>query len=68
MSAKVGLYRFYNWEVSKSGEPFALCEAHAESQVVPGNCTLEKIADGALRHCENCEVPDTQEVLETVKP
>lgn len=48
----VRLYRFYNWEVSNYGEPFALCDAHREMQPVPHNCSLAKIADNATRGCQ----------------
>lgn len=46
------LYRFYNWEVSKHGEPFALCDECLKKQPCPANCTLVKIALDAGRECQ----------------
>ena len=47
-SGEVSLYRFYNWQLSKHGEPFSLCEEHRKQQVTPDNCILEKMADNGF--------------------
>ena len=49
-----GLYRFYNMEASKYGEPFILCDKHYKNQKVPNNCTLNKIADKSNLPCIKC--------------
>jgi hypothetical protein len=51
-SKKVGLYQFYNWQVDKWGEPFALCDTCVKLQPIPEGCDLRKIADKALKLCE----------------
>lgn len=51
---EVRLYRFYNWEKSRHGEPFALCDRHVKQQPVPGSCVLVKLADKALLGCIVC--------------
>lgn len=48
------LYRFYNMDLSRYGEPFALCDAHADTQKIPSNCDLQKIADKAVQACAKC--------------
>jgi hypothetical protein len=48
---EVAVYRFYNYEQSKYGEPFALCEAHKKEQPVPRGCMIAKLAEKALQHC-----------------
>ena len=50
----VRLYRFYNMEKSRYGEPFALCDQCKPRQVVPAVCYLEKIADESVWACINC--------------
>jgi len=50
----VRLYRFYNWEVSGYGEPFALCDKHFDTRPVPATCILNKMADRADWPCEQC--------------
>ena len=50
----VSLYRFFNSEVNKYGEPFALCATHAAEQKVPEACFLEMIAKEALQKCRKC--------------
>ena len=49
----VSLYRFYNWEKGRHGEPFALCEAHFEKQPTPSGCILQKLADNSLISCSS---------------
>lgn len=51
-SKNVGLYRFYNWQVDKHGEPFALCDNHVKLQPIPEGCNLVKLADKATKACE----------------
>jgi hypothetical protein len=48
----VRLYCFYNWEVSKNGEPFRLCDECIKKQPIPKNCTLVKMAEDCGRECE----------------
>jgi hypothetical protein len=50
----IRLYRFYNWEQSKDGEPFALCDECALHQPVPEGCVIRKIANDALQPCNRC--------------
>jgi hypothetical protein len=50
----VRLYRFYNWEQNKYGEPFALCDACRPKQLVPDECVLHVIANQALWSCAIC--------------
>ena len=54
--AKVGLYRLYNLDHSRYGEPFALCADHVKAleDRVP-YCMLKKIANEALDPCAECE-------------
>jgi len=54
-SGQVRLYRFYNIEKSKYGEPFALCDAHRKEQPIPAYCTIEKIANDADWPCSRAE-------------
>lgn len=51
---QVRLYRFFNMERDKHGEPFALCDVCVEKQRVPKGCLLNRIADGALMACKKC--------------
>jgi len=56
MKNKVGMYRFYNCDLCKHGDYFALCEKHAKEMIVPQNCVLEKIVENAnLQQCIECE-------------
>jgi hypothetical protein len=48
---KVALYRFYNFEKSMHGEPFALCSAHIKEQPIPQGCILSMIAKEAISEC-----------------
>jgi hypothetical protein len=48
------LYRFYNWEISKHGQPFALCEECRKVQPIPEGCDLELIAEESLLPCARC--------------
>ena len=47
------LYQFYNYDVDRCGEPFALCDECLPLQPVPPNCQLRKIADNAVRECDH---------------
>ena len=47
----VGLYAFYNWNVSKQGEPFRMCDECAKKQPIPPTCYLNKLADNASGEC-----------------
>ncbi len=49
---KVGLYRFYNWNVDIEGELFRLCEACIKLQPIPENCSIRKIATEAVGGCQ----------------
>ena len=53
-SAMIRLYRFYNWEQSRSGEPFALCDGCFKTQPTPEGCILRLIANQALEPCNRC--------------
>jgi len=48
----VSVYRFYNYDVDKYGEPFRLCDDCAKKQIVPANCDLRKLADKAIGECQ----------------
>jgi hypothetical protein len=50
----IRLYRFYNWQISKHGEPFALCDQCKKEQPVPEYCQIECIANEALWPCNRC--------------
>jgi hypothetical protein len=50
-TSPVRLYRFYNWQVSKHGEPFSLCDECLKKQPVPPNFYLEKMADNSASPC-----------------
>lgn len=50
----VRLYRFYNFNVGKSGEPIAICDFHILTQKIPPACVLNKIADKANEQCNRC--------------
>lgn len=49
---QVSLYRFYNMDVAKHGEPFRLCEACRQLQPIPEACQLEMLAFDAVGECE----------------
>ena len=51
---EVRLYRFYNMELSRHGEPFALCDVCRQRQRVPGLCLIEKLANQAVLPCDRC--------------
>lgn len=46
------LYRYFNFEQERYGEPFALCDECYSNQPRPDGTTLVKIADGATGDCE----------------
>ncbi|HEC36782.1 hypothetical protein LCGC14_0641330 [marine sediment metagenome] len=52
---KIRLYRFYNMNVSKDGEPFAMCDYHKETYQVPPSCIMNKIADKSKISCNLCD-------------
>jgi len=54
---QVSLYRFYNFEVNKHGEPFRLCEACRLRQPIPDVCQLELMAFEAVGACQG-DFPD----------
>ena len=49
---QVSLYRFFNFEVSKHGEPFRLCNACRLRQPIPEACQLEMMAFEAVGECQ----------------
>lgn len=51
----IRLYRFYNFDEDKEGEPFALCDECIKKQVTPPYCYLHKIANDALIGCLGCQ-------------
>jgi hypothetical protein len=60
MSKNVRLYRFYNLDKEKRGEPFAECDHHIEAfkrgrKPAAPQLILEKIADEALWSCNKCD-------------
>jgi hypothetical protein len=54
-TSEVRLYRFYNWEQNKGGEPFALCDECHPKQPVPSGCFLYLLANDAVIPCTKCE-------------
>ncbi len=56
--SRVRLYRFYNMEVNREGNPFALCDEHKANFNPPvlqdGSCFIKKIADQAVDACNLC--------------
>lgn len=56
---KISLYRFYNLDKEKHGEPFAMCDTHmvgyqhSRKPAAP-QLILEKIADEAVWPCGEC--------------
>ncbi len=57
---QVRLYRFFNIDADKYGEPFALCDGCKPKQPIPESCILSLIAIGAIDPCDLC---GTQEDL-----
>lgn len=60
MSKNVRLYRFYNLDQAKHGEPFAMCDDHMDAykkgrKPAAPQLILEKIADQAVWPCDDCE-------------
>ena len=57
------LYRLYNVESHKYGEPFALCDEHAPvlKDLVREYCFMRKIADRAVDPCSECERIEKEE-------
>lgn len=58
---RVAMYRYYNWEVSKHGEPFILCELCASKQPTVPKCILQKMADVTDRNCQWDEHDETRQ-------
>ncbi len=50
------LYRFYNFDEEKYGEPFALCDNCKKDYKPPLNVYIEKIADATELKCNICGV------------
>jgi hypothetical protein len=50
--ARPRLYRYFNYEHNKEGEPFALCDECWRNQPRPAGTDLRKIADGAVADCQ----------------
>lgn len=48
----VRLYRFYNIEQSKYGEPFAMCDECREAYESPNYVYMRKVADRAVEGCQ----------------
>lgn len=44
---EVRIYRFYNYEFDRYGEPFALCETHRREQLIPQGCHLDRLEASA---------------------
>jgi len=53
--SQVRLYRFFNFEVGKRGEPWAMCDPHYKNYRPPITCIIEKLADQAEWPCNQCE-------------
>lgn len=51
---KAKLFRLYNIDLNRYGEPFALCEEHEKVQEIPENCMLIMIAIEAVEECNTC--------------
>ena len=49
------LYRLYNIEQSRFGQPFCLCDFHYMAWTPPVTCIVEKIAERALWPCNGCD-------------
>ncbi len=65
MSKNVRLYRFYNLDKEKHGEPFAECDSHIEAykrgrKPAAPQLILEKIADDALWSCNKCDQEEAE--------
>ena len=60
MSKCIRLYRFYNLDEEKHGEPFAECDDHINEykrkrKPAAPQLILEKIADQAVWPCNKCQ-------------
>ena len=54
----IKLYRFYNLNVGKYGEPFGLCDKHFKTYKIPDNVVMTCIASNTVYPCEFCENPE----------
>lgn len=61
----VGLYRFFNAQAGRYGDPFRMCESCAKLQTIPQACTLEKMADNATGECQGESVRERTARWET---
>ena len=52
---KASLYRFFNLDVGKEGQPFPLCSKHRKEQKIPDNCTIRIIAEKSVDECIVCQ-------------
>jgi len=59
----VRLYRFYNYEAGKDGEPFALCDDCRKEQPVPEFTVLNLIAHVALAPCKKCAAENSRNLV-----
>jgi len=50
------LYRFYNINQAKHGEPFCMCDFHYKNYTPPITVIMETIADDCRWPCTECEV------------
>jgi hypothetical protein len=48
----VRVYRLYNIDQGRNGEPFGMCDECMDGYRVEG-CLLRKVADKAIGHCEH---------------
>ena len=48
------MYRFYNMDKDRWGEPFSLCDKHHKKQITPKNCVLKEIAGKSWFECSPC--------------
>ena len=53
--SEVRLYRFFNINVGKRGEPWAMCDKHKRDYRPPHSCVVEHLADKTDWPCGWCE-------------
>ena len=52
--SEVRLWRFYNIEEGKWGEPFTMCDSCRSEYRVPDGLVMNVVADGARGSCNHC--------------
>lgn len=54
------IYKFWNSEKGATGEPFELCQRHADAQRIPDHCVLLPGAPGRGA-CDDCRDEELEE-------